>query len=246
MSSNSQHSVKIIGHRGSARPYPENSLEAIIYGVLSGAEMIETDLRLSKDEEVVLCHDENLSRLTGKKLNISDMTWEEISDIPLKSKGSLLGLARLKDVFKIISLDVQFYLELKASKSSRCTGWDKKLADKVISIIKKEKRKKQCLLMSFNPALVRYLKKEHSSYKSGLILGSRAELNVLLKNKKINMDCLAINYKLLTKRNLKILQESGTDFIAWTVNSKRLWNKIASYDPVGIVTDYPEKFGTIK
>jgi len=43
---------------------------------------------------------------------------------------------------------------------------------------------------------------------------------------------------------LKIIHNSGIPLIVWTVNSKRLWEKIVSYRPWGIVTDYPEKFSS--
>ena len=63
----SPQSVQIIGHRGSAAPFPENTLEAILYGIISGARMIEVDLRLSKDQEVILSHDENLSKIFASR-----------------------------------------------------------------------------------------------------------------------------------------------------------------------------------
>jgi len=234
--------VQIVGHRGSAAPFPENTLEAILYGILSGARMTEIDLRLSKDKEVILSHDENLSEITGCNQNISDKTWKELSQLQIKKKKEIFHLARLKDVFKTVPQDIQFYLELKAPRLPYGSERDKKFVDKVISILKKEKMKKQCLIMSFDQNIVQYMKKKYPSYRAGVILNSKSRLNALMKNKKIKYDCLATNHKLLTKRNLQIIRNSGIPFIVWTVNSKRLWRKIASYRPLGIVTDYPEKF----
>ena len=86
MASVNTQSVQILGHRGSAAPFQENTLEAILYGILSGARMIEIDLRLSKDKEVILSHDENLSKITGVNKNISDNTWEELSQLQITKK----------------------------------------------------------------------------------------------------------------------------------------------------------------
>ena len=237
-------SVQIIGHRGSAAPFQENTLEAISYGILSGARMIEIDLRLSKDKEVILSHNENLSKITGINQNISEKTWEELSQLQIKKKKEIFRLARLKDVFKSVPDDIQFYLEIKTSRSLYRPGWDKILVDKVISLIKKEKFKKKCLIMSFEQDIASYVKKKYPSYSVGIILNSKTKFNTLLKNTKIKFDCLALNYKLLTKRNLQIIRNSGIPLIVWTVNSKRLWKKIVSYRPWGIVTDYPEKFSS--
>lgn len=235
-------SVQIIGHRGSAAPFPENTLEAILYGILSGARMIEIDLRLSKEKEVILSHNENLSKITGTNQNISDKTWEELSQLQIKKKKKIFRLTCLRDVFKSVPRDIQFYLELKGSKSSRSLERNKKLVDKVISLIKKEKLKKKCLLMSFEQDIAYYVKKKYPSHRVGIIFNSKTKLNTLIKNTKIKFDCFAVNYKLLTKRNLQIIRNSGIPLIVWTVNSKRLWKKIVSYRPWGIVTDYPEKF----
>ena len=238
-------SVQIIGHKGSAAPFPENTLEAILYGILSGAKMIEIDLRLSKDKEVILTHDENLSKTTGTNQNISGKTWKELSQLQIKKNKETFYIARLNDVFKSVPREIQFYLELKGSRSPHSSGWDKKLVDKVISLIKKEKFKKQCLIMSFDQNIVCYAKRKYPSHRAGIILSSKTKLNTLIKDTRIKFDCLAVNYKLLTKRNLQIIRDSVIPFIVWTVNSKRLWEKIASYRPLGIVTDYPEKFSKL-
>ncbi len=240
--SRSLQSVEIIGHRGSAAPYPENTLQAILYGILSGAKTIEVDLRLSKDKEVILFHNENLSRMTGINQNVSDKTWLELSQLPIRKKGKLFYIPRLIDILKIVPRDTQFYLELKAISSSCGSVQNNILVEKVISIIKKERMKKRCLIMSFNKDLIQYLKKKYPSYSAGIIVSSSASLNAILKGTKIKYNCIALNQKLIKKSNLQEIKDSGIPFIAWTVNTKRLWKKILSYRPFGIVTDYPDKF----
>ena len=242
MKSHSPEKVKIIGHRGCASVFPENTLEAILHGIQSGAEMIEIDLRLSKDQEVVLSHNENLSEVFGINQNVSEKTWQRLSELTIKKEGKTFHLLRLRDLFQFMPQDVHFYLELKATKSPNPSEWNKKLVDKVISILKKEKIKRRCLLMSFDQDLIKYLKKKHPSYSAGLVVKSKAILKAILKNKEIQYDCLALNQKLFKNSNLKMALNSGIPLIAWTVNDKRLWKRIASYGPLGIVTDYPSKF----
>jgi len=242
MKSHSPEKVKIIGHRGCASAFPENTLEAILHGIQSGAKMIEIDLRLSKDKEVILSHDENLSKVFGINQNVSERTWQELSKIAIRKKGKTFHLLRLRDLFQFMPQDVHFYLELKAMKSPHPSEWNKQLVDKVISILKKERIKKRCLLMSFDQELIKYLIEKHPSYSAGLVVKSKAILNALLEDKEIKYNCLALNQKLFKNSNLHRVQNSGIPFIAWTVNDKRLWKKIASYGPFGIVTDYPGKF----
>ena len=57
--------MKRIAHRGLSAEYPENTLLAFQKALEVGADGIETDLRLSLDEEVILFHDADLKRITG-------------------------------------------------------------------------------------------------------------------------------------------------------------------------------------
>ncbi|WP_295418128.1 glycerophosphodiester phosphodiesterase family protein [Sulfurovum sp.] len=57
--------MKIIAHRGLSAKYPENTLLAFRKALEEGADGIETDLRLSSDDEVILFHDDDLEHITG-------------------------------------------------------------------------------------------------------------------------------------------------------------------------------------
>ncbi|KAK4496618.1 hypothetical protein PRZ48_012598 [Zasmidium cellare] len=70
---------QIIAHRGYKSRFPENSLLAFEEAIKAGATALETDVRLTKDEVVVLEHHGDLKRFGhGKK--ITDCTWDEIKD----------------------------------------------------------------------------------------------------------------------------------------------------------------------
>src|SRR5688572_2551541 len=68
----------IIGHRGAAGIEPENTIPSIDAAVAEGVDMIEFDLRVTKDKHLVVFHDPNLLRISGINRNVSDMTLKEI------------------------------------------------------------------------------------------------------------------------------------------------------------------------
>lgn len=76
-------------HRGVAQKAPENTEGAFQAAVDEGYEGIELDIRMSRDGEIVVCHDGHFSRLTcGHPTkycirHLADMTWEELSQIEL-------------------------------------------------------------------------------------------------------------------------------------------------------------------
>jgi glycerophosphoryl diester phosphodiesterase len=70
-----------IGHRGFKAAAPENTMAAFKAAVEAGVEAIETDLHLTRDGVVVLCHDETLQRCYGNKAKVRDLDWSEISQL---------------------------------------------------------------------------------------------------------------------------------------------------------------------
>lgn len=69
----------VIGHRGAAGIEPENTIPSIEAAVACGVDMIEFDLRVTKDKQLVVIHDQNLYRIAGVNKNVADMTLDEIS-----------------------------------------------------------------------------------------------------------------------------------------------------------------------
>ena len=68
---------QIIAHRGDAGPAPENTRLAIERAIKIGVDMVEVDVRLTKDGVPVLLHFERLEHTTTGSGLLADHTWEE-------------------------------------------------------------------------------------------------------------------------------------------------------------------------
>ena len=76
--------VVVVSHRGDWRNYPENSIPAIESVIRMGVDVMELDLKLTKDSVLVLSHDKTLDRTTTGKGPISNYTYEELMAFDLK------------------------------------------------------------------------------------------------------------------------------------------------------------------
>lgn len=75
----------VIAHRGGAGLAPENTLKALKIGIQEGADALECDIQVTKDNKLVLCHDPTLHRISGKNQYVSDLTLADIRKIKTHS-----------------------------------------------------------------------------------------------------------------------------------------------------------------
>ena len=87
--------VVVVAHRGDWRNWPENSLPAIQSVIRMGVDVMELDLKMTKDSVLVLSHDPTLDRCTTGSGLISDYTYQELLKFDLK-RGHGIAIPGLK------------------------------------------------------------------------------------------------------------------------------------------------------
>ncbi len=125
--------VMIVAHRANIYDsLPENSLEGIKACIDHQIDIIEIDIRKTKDNVLIVLHDESLNRMTNGKGRVSDYTWDEISQLHLRvsSYGKITPykVPRLDEVFALckgkimINLDKGFWYLDEASQLAKDMG----------------------------------------------------------------------------------------------------------------------------
>ena len=76
--------VFVVAHRGAWKNAPENSRLAVEHAIVMGVDIVEIDIRRTKDGVFVLMHDESIDRTTNGKGQVSAFTYEELSKLKLK------------------------------------------------------------------------------------------------------------------------------------------------------------------
>ncbi len=77
--------VIVIAHRGDWRNAPENSLQAIKNCIDMGVDMVEIDVRMTKDSILVLMHDDTIDRTTTGKGKVSDWSYDSLQNLTLRN-----------------------------------------------------------------------------------------------------------------------------------------------------------------
>jgi len=199
----------------------ENSMSAFAAAKEMGFG-IELDVRLSKDGELVVFHDDNLTRVAGIDGKVIDFTAEELSKMSLS--GTKDGVPTLREVLDLIDGAVPFIIEIKMN------GDEKGVSEKLMEVI--EGYKGDYVVESFNPIALKvvrrmrpdilrgilsteYLKNE--KHKGSILYGL---LQHLMLNFMVRPDFIAYDKKGYKVKGLRFVRRSfGTALIAWTVKS---------------------------
>ena len=141
---------------------PENSLRAFRLAANNGFGA-ELDVHMSRDGRLVVMHDESLKRTTGANANISGVTEQVLSQLTLE--GTREKVPFLEDVLSLFEGKTPLLIEIKTEN-----GNHEELTRKVTDLLK-EYPNLEVLIESFDPRVLRWLKKN----RPDLLRGQLAE-----------------------------------------------------------------------
>lgn len=108
----------IWGHRGAAEQAPENSMESFRLAMEMGADGIELDVHLTRDQQIVVAHDETIDRCSNGSGRILDMTLEELSRYDFSCGKAGFSGVRIPSLAEVLELikgsDLTVNIEIKS------------------------------------------------------------------------------------------------------------------------------------
>ena len=127
--------VNIVAHRGASGTFPENTLSAFREAIRLGVESIEFDVHLSKDEELIVIHDNSVDRTTNGSGRIEHLTLEEIKrlDAGVKFGGQFPDerILTLSETLEIMPDDMRLNIHVKAHPDTRSIVTEKVINEMV-------------------------------------------------------------------------------------------------------------------
>jgi len=155
-------SMIVAGHRGWKSAYPENTLLAFRAALELGVDMLEFDLRLSKDKAVVVIHDETVDRTTDGTGKVSEYTLAELKKLDAGGWFGIvyegLKIPTLDELCQLLASypDVLLNVEVKSGPDA------KEAADATIAILKEYGYLPRCVFTCFDAAVLAYI---HDQYQ---------------------------------------------------------------------------------
>ncbi|MDE6401183.1 MAG: hypothetical protein K2L54_01065 [Clostridiales bacterium] len=152
--------IIIAGHRGNPALAPENTLASFASAIECGVDMIETDIRISKDGELVLMHDEDVKRTTDGCGRVRDMSLKQLKTLDAGAGQQIPTLTELLNLCKPHK-NMLFDLEIKVYKKEDGEEAVAHAVDKTAQLADEYGISDKVIINSFDAYVLEYTRKKY-------------------------------------------------------------------------------------
>lgn len=230
-------------HRGASNDYPENTILSLKEGIKSRANGLEIDVHKSKDNKLVVIHDEDVERTFIGRGLVKDFTLKELKELKNRKKlfrdNKECHIPTLEEVLDLIKdKDILLNIELKTDVI-RYEG----IEEDVVNLIKKYKIQDKIILSSFNHQSIKKVKLI-SNIKTGMLYEKPID-NIFEYAKALGVEYIHPDLRLVNEELIKEAHKNNLKVNIFTVNNPIYMRMCIANKVDGVFTDYPELLNEI-
>lgn len=232
----------IIGHRGTPALAPENTIESCKLAVENGANVVENDIYLTKDNQIVIMHDDSINRTTNGTGNVEDYTLEELrqfnANVQFPDKYPDVKIPTLNEYFDTFkNTDVSIFIEIKTTNPN--------IIEPLKNLIEQYNVEDQVVLISFSGDQIDRAREAMPWVSIGYLNG----LNTTSDDPGSSMESIANliqddnatfnpSYNCVNKEVLDELANRGITAWPWTYNNYDVFVNHFKLGVYGLTTNY--------
>ena len=240
---------KIIAHRGLSGSYPENTLIAFKEALRTQALFLELDIHLSKDQKVVVMHDEDLSRTTNGRGLIRDYTLAELKKFSAgysKQFGDQFSSEKIPTLLEVLELlepsDKSLLIEIKSHDDD--PDYNNRIVGPIVyqTVMKPYSHLKNRLaFISFNVSILESIRELDSEVRLGPIFNAMPKTGSLADQAlRLKSDIVIFSKKLLLLPKVFKKTNQVKHFV-YTVDPKEFNYVETIEDLYGYATNYADQ-----
>ena len=253
------------GHRGCRALWPENTLSAFAEALHLGADVLELDMQVTKDDAIVVSHDSNIppelclgpnGRRLAAPVPIRTLTLPEVkaydcgsmpnARFPKQQARPGQRMPTLEEVFRLVensaepaAKTVQFNIETKLVPGKpEHAPEPAAFAALVVDLVRRHKLEPRVILQSFDQRSLLAAKKLAPKMRTSL-LTSDNYLDFAAAARSAKADIISPDADWITKESVDALHKIGVQVAPWTVNEPAGWQRLLDLGVDAIITDDP-------
>lgn len=231
---------KIFAHRGFSGKYPENTMLAFEKAVEIGVDGIELDVHLTKDNEIVIIHDEDIKRTCDGEGLVKDMTLEELrkydASATFRGQYGFCGIPTLREYFELVKdTPIITNIELKTGVYEYPT-----IEKRVIDMVREFGLSEKIIFSSFNHFTVKRCEEIAPEIKRGFLTGDWL-YDFGKYTAERNVQCCHPWHVSLSEEVIREMHESGCEINTWTVNEYADIEKLSKWGVDSLIGNFPDR-----
>jgi glycerophosphoryl diester phosphodiesterase len=244
--------ILIHGHRGARAVWPENTIPAFEHAIEAGADFLELDLAVTRDNVLVVSHDpvlrEDLCTGSGTRV-IREMTLAQLEQWDCGSRQApgfprqkVVPGARIPTLDAVLKLGERgrfgFTIEMKVPGEASHAPPVDEFARLTVEAVRRHGLEKRVIVQSFDFGAVRAVKKLAPELKAAA-LWSGGDTDFAAAARQAGAEIAAPHYVLVTPERVRAAHAAGIEVVPWTANDPPEWEKLVAAGVDGIITDDP-------
>ncbi|NLA76632.1 MAG: glycerophosphodiester phosphodiesterase [Clostridiales bacterium] len=242
----------IIAHRGASYYAPQNTMPAFRKAAELSADGIETDVHLTKDNRLVLCHNYTIDETSDGQGKITDYTLSELMDFDFGSyfshEFSNVKMPTLDELFEYLKTTAMsvFNVEIKAPKNKSA-----QIVRRTVEAAKAHGVFERLLISSFNYKILSEAKSIDEHCRTAFLYPQMGQfLNKWLFPpvnlvRRISAAALHPHHRFVNKAVVDKAHRLGLKVNVWTVNDEKRMRQLIDMGVDGIITDRPDEAARI-
>ena len=242
------------GHRGARAMYPENTIPAFTYAIEAGADVLEMDVAVTKDNVLVISHDPHINPqiCTGPHpgIAIHELTLAELRQYDcgaLKNPNFLkqhpVPGTRIPTLDEVLSLssrgNVQFNIETKSFPDHpELTPPPDVFARMMLDVIRKHKLESRSIVQSFDFRTLHAMKRLAPGIRLSALWEGEARPFVDIA-REAEATIISPDFKLVTPEQVQAAHAAKLEVVPWTADTPQDWQRLIDAGVDAIITDDP-------
>lgn len=223
-------------HRGASAYAPENTMSAFKKAFDIGVNGIELDLQKTKDNKIVIFHDERIDKKSNGIGKISDYTYKELLKLDFGSwfskeyKNEKIVL--FEDFMKEVSdKNLMLAIELK----------DENIEEQTLEIIKRYYNSNNVYITSFMYHTLSKIRKLDNFIKIGWLIEEDINKNNIKELIEITGNQICPPANLVSKEGIRIARNNNLSVRLWGISNPEIMKKVYYLDIDGMTVNFPDK-----
>lgn len=234
--------MQLIGHRGARFEAPENTLAGFRHAIGLGLTAVEFDVRVTRDNELVVIHDATVDRTTDGTGEVSSFSLAELRELDARAEfpdwPEVCRIPTLSEALDVVDGLPTVLIEIKQRVDHDDPGGLEPVVARIVEEVRARRLTGRVAITSFDPVVLEMLKRIGPELRTGLIgnWDTHAFIDDAIRLRAFQGDA---RHTTSSPEIIAAARHAGLWMVGWPCNSPAEFEKVPAWGVDAVTTDNP-------